>query len=146
MRIEGTFAVRAPPERVWSFFLSPQELSKCIDDPHTIEVVDADRFKGTITAGVAFIKGTFRWSATIKDRAPPERAQIEVHGSGMGSAFDIVSSLGLSEAQGLTTVRWRADVQMNGTIASVGARLLQGTIDKKTNRFFDNARRILEGS
>lgn len=146
MRIEGTFAVRAPPERVWSFFLTPDQLSTCIDDPHTIEVVDADRFKGTITAGVAFIKGTFTWSATIKDRSPPERAQIAVHGSGMGSAFDIVSFLELSGAQGVTTVRWRADVQMNGTIASVGARLLQGTVDKKTNRFFENARKKLEGS
>ena len=146
MHIEGTFAVHAPRERVWSFFLNPEELSTCIDDPHTIEVVDADRFKGTITAGVAFIKGSFKWSATIKDRMLPERAQIGVHGSGMGSAFDIVSSLELSEADGATTVRWRADVQMNGTIASVGARLLQGTVDKKTNRFFDNARKKLEGS
>ncbi len=144
MRFEGTFTVRAARERVWSFFLNPQELSPCIDDPHTIEVVDADRFKGTIKSGVGFIKGTFTWSATIKERTPPERAQIAVHGSGMGSAFDVVASIELSETQGLTTVAWRADVLMSGTIASVGARLLQGTIDKKTNAFFENARKKLE--
>ncbi len=144
MRLEGTFTVRAARERAWSFFLNPQELSPCIDDPHTIEVVDADRFKGTIKSGVGFIKGTFTWSATIKERTPSERAQIAVHGSGMGSAFDVVASIELSEAQGLTTVAWRADVLMSGTIASVGARLLQGTIDKKTNTFFENARKKLE--
>jgi len=144
MRVEGTFTVRAPRERVYSFFLTPAELSTCIDDPHTIEAIDSDHFKGTVKAGVAFIRGTFNWSATIKDRSPPNRAQLSVHGSGMGSAFDLVASLDLSEAQGLTTVRWGADVQMNGTIASVGARLMQGTIDKKTNAFFENARRRLE--
>ncbi len=146
MRFEGTFAVGAPRERVWAFFLNPSKLSTCIDDPHTIEVVDEDRFKGTIKAGVAFIRGTFTWIATIKDRSPPDRAQIAVHGSGMGSAFDIISSLQLSETDGVTTVRWGADVQISGTIASVGARLVQGTTDKKTRAFFENARKKIESS
>lgn len=144
MHFQGTFAVRAPRPRVWSFFLNPQEFSSAIDDPHTIEVIDADHFRGTVKAGISFIRGTFTWSATIKERVPPERAQMAVHGSGMGSAFDIVASLGVSEAQGLTTVKWVADVQISGTIATTGARLLQGTTEKKTNAFFENARKMLE--
>ena len=144
MRFEGTFAVRAPRPRVWSFFLNPQEFSACIDDPHTIEVLDADHFRGTVKAGVAFIRGTFTWSAIIKERVPPERAQMSVHGSGMGSGFDIVATLEVSEANGLSTVTWVAEIQMSGTIATVGARLVQGTTEKKTNAFFENARRILE--
>ena len=146
MHFEGTFTVRAPKARVWSFFLNPQEFSSAIDDPHTIELIDADHFRGTVKAGVAFIRGTFTWSATIKERVPPERAQMAVHGSGMGSAFDIVASLDISEAQGLTTVKWAADVQMSGTIATTGARLLQGTTEKKTNAFFENARKMLEAT
>ncbi len=145
MRFEGTFTVRAPRERVWSFFLNPKEFSACIDDPHTIEIIDENRFKGIVKAGVAFIRGTFTFSATVKEKSPPERAQMEVHGSGMGSAFDIVATLELSEAQGLTTVKWAADVRMSGTIATVGARLLEGTTEKKTNAFFENARTFLEG-
>ena len=144
MHFEGTFTVRASSTRVWSFFLSPQEFSSAIDDPHTIEVVDADHFRGTIKAGVAFIRGTFTWSATVKERVPPERAQMAVHGSGIGSAFDIVATLSVSESAGLTTVKWAADVQMSGTIATTGARLLQGTTEKKTNAFFENARKMLE--
>jgi carbon monoxide dehydrogenase subunit G len=146
MRVEGTFEVRTSRDRAWSFFLDPAELSTCIDDPHTIEVVDADHFKGTVKAGVAFIRGTFTWSATIKERIPPERAQIAVHGSGMGSAFDVVASFELSESSGLTKVAWRAEIVMSGTIASVGARVLQGTIDKKTNTFFENVREKLGAS
>jgi len=144
VHFEGTFTVRASSTRVWSFFLSPQEFSSSIDDPHTIEVVDADHFRGTIKAGVAFIRGTFTWSATVKERVPPERAQMAVHGAGMGSAFDIVATLSVSESAGLTTVKWAADVQMSGTIATTGARLLQGTTEKKTNAFFENARKMLE--
>ena len=144
MHFEGTFSVRAPRTRVWSFFLNPQEFSSAIDDPHTIEVIDADHFRGTIKAGIAFIRGTFTWSAAVKERVPQDRAQLAVHGSGMGSAFDIVASLDISEVGDRTTVRWAADVQMSGTIATTGARLLQGTTEKKTNAFFENARKMLE--
>lgn len=146
MRFEGTFAVRAPRARVWSFFLNPREFSPAIEDPHTIEVIDPDRFQGTVKTGVAFIRGTFNWTATVKERSAPDHAQMAVHGSGMGSGFDIVATLDLAEAGGLTTVRWAADVQMSGTIATVGARLLQGTTEKKTKAFFESARKILEGS
>ncbi|HEY5605636.1 MAG TPA: carbon monoxide dehydrogenase subunit G [Thermoplasmata archaeon] len=146
MKLDGTFTVRSPREKAWAFFLDPKALSVAIDDPHTIEVVDRDNFKGTIKAGVAFIKGTFTWSAAVKERTEWERARIQVHGSGMGSAFDIDSTIEMSEAAGQTTVRWAADVVLNGTVASMGARLLQGTIDKKTNAFFENARKHLEGA
>ena len=41
-------------------------------------------------------------------------------------------------------MKWAAEVQMSGTIATTGARLLQGTTEKKTNAFFENARKMLE--
>jgi carbon monoxide dehydrogenase subunit G len=144
VRFEGTFTVRALRQRVWSFFLDPEEFSVCIDDPHTIESIDPDNFRGTVKTGIGFIRGSFKWSATIKERVSPERAQFGIHGSGMGSAFDVVATLQISEANGLSTVRWAADVQISGTIATVGARLLQGTTEKKTNAFFENARKHLE--
>lgn len=146
MEQEGTFVVRAPRDRVFSFFLTPHELSRCIDDPHKIEVQDADHFKGTLKSGIGFIKGTFSWSAAIVERVPSERAQIKVHGSGMGSGFDIDATIAVAEAEGRTRVNWHANVMLSGTIASVGARLMQGTIDKKTNAFFENARKALEAT
>ena len=82
MKLDGTFTVRSPREKAWAFFLDPKALSVAIDDPHTIEVVDRDNFKGTIKAGVAFIKGTFTWKAAVKERTEWERARIQVHGSG----------------------------------------------------------------
>lgn len=146
MKLEGTFDVRSPQEQVFAFFLDPHALSTCIDDPHTIEAVDADSFKGTVKAGIGFIKGTFTWSAWIREREPPRRARLQVRGSGMGSAFDIEAGIEMAESGGRTHVRWAADVTMSGSIASLGARLMQGTIDKKTNAFFENARKKLEGT
>jgi len=144
MELEGSFTVRASRDRVWSFFMDPYALSSCISDPHAFEVVDETHFKGWVKAGVAFIKGTFNGSAAIVERKAPVHARITAHGAGMGSAFDVESTVDLSEAGGDTTVRWKANVVLNGTIATVGARLLKGTIDKKSNEFFENARKKLE--
>jgi len=144
VRQEGTFTVRASQEKVWSFFLDPVRLASAIADPHMIEIIDDNTFKGQIKTGVGPIRGTFNGSAQIVEREPPRRARIKAHGAGMGSAFDVDSTIEMSESGGLTTVKWAADVVLNGTIATMGARLLEGTIDRKTSEFFENVRKKLE--
>ncbi len=144
MHLEGTFSARSPRDRVYAFFLNPEELGSCIDDPHTIQVLDSDHFKGTVKSGVGFIKGTFALTASVVERTPPARARIKVHGSGMGSGFDIDATLEASESGGVSTVHWVADVRMSGPIASMGARIMQGAIDRKSTAFFENARNRLE--
>ena len=144
MHLEGSFTVRALRERVWLFFIDPYALASCIDDPHDIEVINDDYFKGWVRSGVAFMKGTFTGWARITEKNPPERGHVKAHGGGMGSGFDADSTIELTETDGHTTVRWVADIVLSGTIASVGARLVQGVVDKKTNEFFENVRKRLE--
>jgi carbon monoxide dehydrogenase subunit G len=50
----------------------------------------------------------------------------------------------LSEAE--TQMDWTADVNVSGTLASVGARLMEGTAQRLTARFFDCFRQKLEAS
>lgn len=146
MKFQGTFSARSPRDEVFAFLLDPHQLSACIDDPHTVEVQDASRFRGTLRSGIGPVKGTFTWAATVVERVPGELARLNVHGTGMGNAFDIVAVITLSEEQGVTTARWSADVIVSGTLASLGARLMQTTIDKKTRAFFDNVRNRLQAS
>lgn len=44
----------------------------------------------------------------------------------------------------MTSLTWKADVVASGTIASVGARLLNSTVEKKTAELFDCIRVQLE--
>lgn len=144
MRVEGSFEVHRDRDSVFGFFMDARELVDCLDDPHTVDVVDATHFRGTVSTGIAFIRGTFRMTGEYVESRRPERLAAKLHGTGLGSGVDAVISTDLVEAGGSTTVRWSADLTFSGPVASVGERVIRGTVDKKTQGLFENARRRLE--
>jgi uncharacterized protein len=144
MHVEGSFAVRRDRESVFGFFTDARQLVDCLDDPHTVEVQDETHFSGTITTGVAFIRGTFRMVGVYSARERPNRVVAKLHGAGLGSGLDATISTTLEEANGVTTVRWAADLTLSGPIASMGERVVRGTVDKKTQALFERARQRLE--
>jgi uncharacterized protein len=144
MHVEGSFEVRRDRESVFEFFSDARKLVDCLDDPHTVEVQDASHFSGTVTTGVAFIRGTFRMTGEYTERDPPGRLVAKLHGGGLGSGLDALISTVLEPVNGGTTVRWTADLNFSGPIASVGERVVRGTVDKKTQALFERARQRLE--
>ena len=144
MHVEGVFEVHRDRNAVFAFFADARSLVDCLDDPHTVEVADPTHFSGTITTGVAFIRGTFRMSGEYVERNPPDRIRAKLHGVGLGSGVDAVLSTELGESPGATQVRWTADLTFSGPVASVGERVIRSTVDKKTQAMFENARRRIE--
>jgi carbon monoxide dehydrogenase subunit G len=75
----------------------------------------------------------------------PDRAVIKAHGQAPGSAVDANAEMVLSgPAEGPTTMDWSADVQLAGTMASLGARLIDGTANKMIGQTFECMRAKLE--
>jgi uncharacterized protein len=145
MHVDGTFEVHRDRATVFAFFTNARDLVDCLDDPHTVEVPDPTHFTGTVTTGVAFIRGTFRMNGAYTETRSPERVSAKIHGAGLGSGVDAVITTDLLDAGGgSTTIRWTADFTFSGPIASVGERIIRGTVDKKAQGLFENARRRLE--
>src|SRR3990170_6646955 len=136
MRQEGAFSIHAPQTKVWSFFIDPVRLSSCVDDPHTLEILDENTFQGEVKSGVGPVRGTFKGSAKIVERDPPRRARIKAHGAGMGSAFDVDSTVEMSEYGGGTTGRWGADGGFHREHANGRAPLLPRAHHPKTKQIF----------
>ena len=144
MRVEGQFQVAAAPAAVFGLFADPRRLLDCLDDPHTVDSVQGDQFGGTITTGVAFIRGTFRVRGSYGARTPPTELHVHLQGSGMGSGLDADLALTLGEVSGETTLHWQGEVHLSGPVATIGERMVKGTVDKKAAALFENARRALE--
>jgi carbon monoxide dehydrogenase subunit G len=68
-------------------------------------------------------------------------------GKAPGSAVDLNGDMRLTEVDAEhTRMDWTAHVVVSGTIASVGARLLQGVAERLTGQFFDCLRSKLEAA
>ncbi|HTT15624.1 MAG TPA: SRPBCC domain-containing protein [Thermoplasmata archaeon] len=145
MHVEGTFETAAPIDRVYALFRDPVAFTDCLDDPHAIHPTDADHFEGTITTGVAFIRGTFRVRGNYGPGAPNQSLTAHLSGTGMGSGLDADFAIQFAAANGKTQVGWKGDLTLTGTAATLGERMVRGTVEKKSTALFENARRKLEG-
>jgi carbon monoxide dehydrogenase subunit G len=145
MQFQGTVQIAAPRARVWAFLMDPNQVGSCGPGVESIEVIDADHFKAKAKVGVGFISARFVVDMTVAERAEPTLAILKAHGQAPGSAVDASASMTLSgPTDGPTTMEWAADVAIAGTLASVGARMIEGTANKMIGQTFDCMRSKLE--
>jgi uncharacterized protein len=147
MHFEGTVAIAAPRDRVWAFLIDPNQVGQCGPGVESIEVIDDTHFKATAKVGVGFISARFVVNMEIADMTPPDAATIKAHGQAPGSAVDATAQMRLSDGDsGGTTMDWSADVNLSGTLASVGARMIDGTAHKMIGQTFECMKSKLESS
>jgi carbon monoxide dehydrogenase subunit G len=145
MQFSGTTEINAPREKVWAFVIDPQRVGWCGPGVESIEEVDSTHFKARAKVGIGVISARFNVNLELIDAAEPDRAVIRASGQAPGSAVDARGEMVLSgPAEGPTTMAWSADVQIMGTIASVGSRLIEGTANKLIAQSFDCMRAKLE--
>jgi uncharacterized protein len=145
MHFEGQQTINAPIQSVWAYFMTPDKVAECAPGFQSMETLAPDHFKPKLAVGVGAVKATFTLDVTLVDVQEPTHMAMQGRGVAAGSAVDMRSAMDLAaDSETSTTMRWTADVNVSGTIASVGARLLEGTANKLTARFFDCLRQKLE--
>ena len=145
MHFEGSVAINAPREKVWAFVIDPDQVGQCGPGVEKIEVIDETHFKATAKVGIGFISARFNVNMELAETDPPDRALIKAHGQAPGSAVDATAQMNLSDGEdGGTVMDWWADVNLSGTLASVGARMIEGTANKMIGQTFSCMKTKLE--
>jgi carbon monoxide dehydrogenase subunit G len=145
VRFEGTQTIQATREQVWAFIMDPNKVGPCAPGFQRAEITDAEHFKAYVAVGIAAIRATFALDVQLTDLDEPNTATAKAHGVAPASAVDITGVMNLSDAgNDATTMQWSADVVVSGTLASLGARLMQSTAQKLTAQFFECFKEHLE--
>jgi carbon monoxide dehydrogenase subunit G len=145
MHFAGTLPIRVPRANAWAFLTDAQTVGQCVPDLEQLDVIDDANFRAVVRAGIGPVRGRFSFDVTWQELVEPGHARMTARGKAPGSAVTVDSSMDLAETpDGTTELAWSADVVVHGTIASVGARLLNGFAEKQTQRFFDCLRVRLE--
>jgi carbon monoxide dehydrogenase subunit G len=146
MQFSGTTEINARRAKVWSFVIDPQQVGWCGPGVESIESVDATHFRARAKVGIGIISARFAVNLELVEAEEPDRAVIKASGQAPGSAVEATGEMRLAgPVDGPTTMAWSADVAILGTIASVGARLVEGTANKLITQAFDCMRAKLEG-
>ena len=140
MKIEGTYTIAAGRERVFALLLDGAVLRRCVPGCKELTRQADDRFDATLEVGVGSVKGVYTGTLTIAEKVAPERLAMAVSGKGKAGFVNGKGTLRLEpiEEAGASATRivYEGDVQIGGTIATVGQRMLSGAAAMMTGQFF----------
>jgi len=145
MEFSGTQSITAPIVKVWAFLMDVNNVASCAPGFQSLEVLEEEHWKAVVAVGVGAVKAKFTMDVTRDELQEPEHMLIKGRGKAPGSAVDMTGNMHLTALDsGETQMDWKATVVVSGTIASVGARLLQGTAERLTGQFFDCLKTTLQ--
>lgn len=136
MELTGEHTFAAPRQQVWNFLLDPAVLQQCLPGCEQLDLVGPDEYTATMKIGVAMIRGTFSGRVKISDKHEPSSYRMLVEGSGPQGQVTGEGSLELVEEEGKTVVRYSGIAHVRGTLARVGARVMQPAAKMIVGQFF----------
>jgi carbon monoxide dehydrogenase subunit G len=146
MQFQGTVEIAAPRDRVWAFVIDPQQVGHCGPGVVSMKKIDDLHYHAIAKVGVGFVSTRFKGTLEIVDEEAPLRAVLKASGQAPGSAADALATMHLDDGDeaDTTVMRWVAEVSISGKLASVGARLIEGTTNKLIGQTFDCIKATLE--
>ena len=136
MKLEGTHQLHASRKRVYQSLIDPEVLKRCIPGCEHLEKSGENAYTTMIRAGVGAIKGVFSGNVKLEDMRPPEHYRIVVEGRGAPGFIKGSGDLDLEQQNETTVIKYTGEIQVGGTIASVGQRMIQGTAKMMASQFF----------
>ena len=147
LEFSGSPLIRATRDYVWTRLTDPDFVAASAPGVETVEALDSTHFKIISGLGVGSVKVRFKLDVELFDVVQGRSLKMRSRARAPGSMVDVVSSVQIVDV-GPGTVRldWSATSAVSGTMASIGAHLLEGTARKLTEEFWtDFARRVGEG-
>jgi len=137
VKVNGTALLNATPERVWAALNDPAVLVATIPGCQRLETVGPDRYRMTVTAGVASIKGTYQGDVALADHDPYRAFTLTASGAGAPGTVSADVRVSLDgRDDGTTLLRYDADAVVGGTVGGVGQRVLAGVARRMAGEFF----------
>jgi uncharacterized protein len=137
MKLLGEQTLPAPRQRVWDLLNSPERLSRLIPGCEKLEQSAPNEFAGTISVGIAAVKGVYTGKLKLDEIRAPEHYKMLVDGKGKQGFMRGSGTLDLvEEGADQTRVRYSGDVQVGGPLVQVGQRVIDSAAKMLLGQFF----------
>jgi hypothetical protein len=137
LKVTGSYTLPVPQERAYALLLDPSVLARCMPGCEGLDKTAENEYAMRMKMLLGSMSGLFDGKVTISDVNPPSSYKLTVEGKGKIGFMKGAGVLTLTPAEGKTTVQYDGDVQVGGTIAAVGQRLIDTTSKMLIKRFFE---------
>src|SRR5438105_5059189 len=143
MKIKGSYTFPASADEVWDLLLDPNVLMQVIPGLESVDVQPDGNILATAMVGVGPVKGRFSGKLQLLEQQKPTHVRIVGEGKGGPGFLKGVCILDALEQNSATVVNYQADVQIGGTLASVGQRLVDAATNSVMQQGFERFNRVL---
>jgi uncharacterized protein len=148
MKLEHSFEVAAPLERVWQKLIEVDQVAPCLPGAEITEVGENGTYHGTFSVRLGPTTAAYRGQLAMEEvDESAHRVVMRASGQdkrGQGSAKAAIVST-MSEAAGVTTVEVETDFTITGRLASFGrGGMIQDISNRLLRDFSDCLQKTIE--
>ena len=144
MKISGTHVLAVPQERAYQLLQDPEVLARCMPGCEALVRIGENEYQMKMKMALASFSGLFDGTVKIVEAEPSSSFRLIVEGKGKIGFMKGDGRLNLTPEGAGTQVAYEGDVQVGGTLAAVGQRLIDTTAKMMIKRFFDKLSEINE--
>ncbi len=144
MKFSGSYELNSSKKKVWENLNNIDVLKKCIDGCEEFLYIDNNKYNAKVFIKLGPVNASFRSTIEINNIIEEESYEIIAQGNAgqLGNASGKVIIF-LKELDKTTVLNYEADTRINGRIAQLGSRLIDGSVKKNTDLFFKNFSKVL---
>lgn len=145
MKLQGDYLFDGPREAVWEIVRDPEVLAKALPGTQSLEMVAENVYEGKMNVRIGPVAGLFSGKLIVSNEVPPESYTLTVEGKGgpgFGKGTGDVQLI--DQGDGTTLMKYEGDLQVGGTIANVGQRLIETVANSMAKQAFESLNRSLQ--
>lgn len=145
MKLEGDHIFKGPREEVWAMFRDPEVLSSALPGTQKLNKLSETEYDGTMNVRIGPVSGSFSGKLLVSDETPPESCTLTVDGKGApGFAKGVGHVKFAPQDDGTTHMTYEGSLDIGGTLASVGQRMLDSVSKSMIRQGFEALDKALE--
>ena len=149
MKIEETFTVAAPIDRVWQFITDPEQVAPCVPGCQSYEVLGPKEYKASIKVAVGPIKTTFNVTVELTTEEVPTFLASTTRGDEGSKASTLTARNKLrlvSTGDQTTEVTYLSEISLVGRLGKFGLGMMKKKAKQLGGEFAEQFRTRVEGA
>ena len=137
MKITGNYTLHAPLDIVWKGLMSPEALSNCIPGCQSFDLIDDDKYEMMVNVKIGPMNGKYQGTILILDQQIQNSYRLIAEGKGSLGFARGSALVTLSELSGTTSLLVDGEMEIGGTVARIGQRIIGTVSQTMMDRFFE---------